>query len=117
MEPSQLDMALVDFLLAVRAEYLGAGGKPMTHWTRIQEMARGAAATAETAAEWCTQVAKDLQLGAPCRERSSATEDLVKMTEGSEVSDKVESEHAYLMALARLEAEGRKARKKEAHCG
>lgn len=116
MEPSPLDLALVDFLLAVRAEYLGAGGNAMTHWTRIQEMARGAAATAETAAEWCTQVAKDLHLGAPSRDRSSATEALVLAAEGPEISDKVESEHAYLMALARLEAEGRKARKEETHC-
>jgi len=111
-------MATVAVILAVRAQYLAAGASPLKHWDQIQDRVRAAAATSRDVATWTTSLARSLGLGAPDSNRSSATSRLARVVEEDATSDRwldlVEEEHAYLMALARLEAERRQEERKRA---
>lgn len=63
-------------------------------------------------------VAKELQLGAPSSSRSLKTDALYQATDGAGCSgawlDMIDAEHGLLIAMARLEAEERKAAREKA---
>ncbi|OFV80211.1 MAG: hypothetical protein A2Y78_04780 [Acidobacteria bacterium RBG_13_68_16] len=61
-------------------------------------------------AQWATALSRSLGLGAPGPERASATTSLADEIgdDAGRWLDLVEEEHAYLMALAREQAEGRR---------
>lgn len=101
----------VSVLLAVRNEYLNAGANPLKHWDQIQDRLRAAARTSADVPGWITALSRSLNLTAPSRARCSATEALQSEASGcaSEWLDLVEAEHGYLMAMAMLEADKKRA--------
>lgn len=101
----------VNVLLAVRSEYLNAGANPLKHWDQIQDRLRTAARTSVDAPGWITALSRSLGLSAPSRARCLATDLLCGETAdcASDWLDMVESEHGYLMALAMLEADKKRA--------
>lgn len=105
----------VAVLLDARAAYLAAGASPLKHWDQLADRMRAAARTSTTVAEWATSLRRGLQLGAG---NSSSSKALVELADevqalGAEHAwlDMLEREHAFLIALARLEAEDRKERR------
>lgn len=108
--------AMVALLLALRWEYLGTGANPLRHWDQLQDRMRAAARMACDVPTWVTAVSRGLQLGAPSPERAVATDRVAQLV-GDRASawlDAIESEHGYLMALARLRVQERSAEAKAA---
>ena len=113
-----LKQLLVEWILALRAEYLAAGANAVTHWEHLQTRPLAAARTCGTLDEWITLTRRKLQLGAPSRDSSRCSVALI-----SEVQDQgwrdvdvlrlVERRIALLIAESRAEAEERKARRTE----
>lgn len=104
----------VEVLLDLRAAYLAtAGANPLKHWDQLQDRMRAAARTCASPEEWVTKMARDLQLSAPSLTSSRSLLALVgEVSERHcrrEWLDLVEREHGYLLALARLAAEQRRA--------
>lgn len=109
---------LVEWLLALRAEYLSHGANAITHWEHLQSRPLAAARTCGTLDEWITTTRRKLQLPAPSKDSSRCSVALI-----SEVQDQgwrdtdvlrlVERRIALLIAEARAEAEERKARRTE----
>lgn len=115
----ELRLRVVTLLAALRAEYLAAGASPLRHWDQLQDRVRVAARTSETVAQWITTLARMLGLGAPSKERSSATRTLVdavgeERRDQAAFLDQLEEEVGLLMALTQEEAERRKAVRAEA---
>lgn len=109
----------VQVLLGLRAEYLQtASANPLKHWDQLQDRLRIAARTSTSSAEWVTAMTRSLGLGAPSSARSLATDRLYHATDGHGLStawlDLLEEEYGLLMAMTRLEAEERKARRDQA---
>lgn len=108
--------ALVNLLLALRSEYLAAGANPLKHWDQLHERLRAAVVAAVSIPALVTALASSLKLQAPGSWRSSATvalADLATVAGIDEVLAVIEEEHAYLIALARVEAEERRERRQE----
>lgn len=101
---------LVTVLLEVRAAYLDAGGKVLTHWDQIQDRLRGAARTSESVEQWYTALARSLQLSTLTRAGSSSVVELVEAVgmDRDAFLRMIEEEHGYLIALARVTLERRK---------
>ena len=107
--------ATVQWMLAARAEYLKNGASALKHWDQIQDRMRAAARMSVDVSTWCTSVARGLQLGAPSDARAKATLALKTAVSDPMVwLELVEEEHGYLMALARMQAEERKEKRKAA---
>lgn len=109
----------VDVLLALRASYLKAGANALKHWTQIEDRVRAATRQTATVPEWVSAVKRGLQVSETSSSLSRAATELVdelELVKASHVQwlDMVEREVGYLMALARLEAEDRKSRRKTA---
>lgn len=109
----QLRYRTVQVILGVRAQYLAGGGKALKHWDQISDRMRAAARSSGSAAEWVTALCRSLQVGAPDSSTSSATCELVNLLNEAGATrgwlDLIESEHGYLIAMARLESERRRA--------
>lgn len=109
----------VEVLLDLRAAYLATPGcSPLKHWDQLQDRMRAAARTCASPEEWTTKMARDLQLASPSLGSSRSLLALVhEVTERGcrrEWLDLIEREHGYLMALARLSAEQRRAAREAA---
>lgn len=109
----------VEVLLDLRAAYLAtAGANPLKHWDQLQDRMRAAARTCASPEEWATKMARDLQLAAPNLSSSRSLLALVhEVTErrcARPWLDLIEREHGYLLAMARLSAEQRKAAREAA---
>lgn len=107
---------LVEWLLALRGEYLASGANAVTHWEHLQTRPLAAARTCGTIDEWITTTRRKLQLTAPSNDSSRCSVALV--TESREQGWKdtellrfVERRIALIIAEARTEAEERKARR------
>lgn len=108
-----LASATVAVLLEMRQAYLAGGGNALKHWAQIQDRLRAACRTSETVEQWLTTMQRGLQLPAASSSLSSAAVALAKSvgTDAAAWLDMVESEHGYIIALARLESEERKKRR------
>jgi hypothetical protein len=105
----------VTVVLELRRQHLQqAHCNPMKHWQQIHDRLRMAARTSTSVAEWSTKMQRSLSIGVPSSSLSSA---MVQLSDEVECIpqpawlDLLEQEHAYVMALARLEAEDRKAQR------
>ncbi len=109
-ERERIEQATIDWILAARAEYLAGGAKVLSHWDALHTRLRAGASTSCDVATWCTSVARGLRLEAPSMVRARATQDLARAV-GDHAStwlQMLETEHGYLMAMARLQAEKRR---------
>lgn len=102
--------ATVRVLLALRDAYLATGANPITHWTQIHDRMRAAARTTTSAAEWATKLQRDLRITEIPPRVATA---LVELARAVGENDRgflrlISDEHAYLVALARHEADSRK---------
>ena len=104
----------VNVVLELRRQYLAGGGNSLKHWQQIHDRLRMAARTSGSVAEWLTRMQRALQIGVPSNSLSLAVAELsdeVECIPQPAWLDLLEREHAYVMALARLEAEDRKAQR------
>lgn len=104
----------VNVMLELRSAYLAAGGSPLKHWSQLHDRLRMAARTSSGVPEWITKMTRSLQIGVPSSSLSSAVDALcheVECIPQPAWLDLIEREHAYVMALTRLEAEDRKAQR------
>lgn len=103
----------MEVLLDLRASYLGTSqANALKNWDLLQDRMRAAARTSSSPEEWATAICRGLQLPAL---NNSASRDLTNLVQKvAELDargawlDLIEAEHGYLIALARLTAEGRK---------
>lgn len=114
--PQVIKALVVEWLLALRGEYLASGANAVTHWEHLQTRPLAAARTCGTLDEWITTTRRKLQLTAPSKDSSRCSVALV--TEAREqgwrdtdVLRLVERRIALIVAEARAEAEERKARR------
>lgn len=102
----------VEVILSLRAAYLQTPGcQPLRHWQQLHDRMRMSARTCESVAEWITRMQRSLGIATPGPALSRAIVQLSDETEvipDPEWLDLIDKEHAYIMALARLEAEDRK---------
>lgn len=111
-----LKRLLVEWLLALRAEYLASGANAVTHWEHLQTRPLAAARTCGTIDEWITTTRRKLQLTAPSKDSSRCSVALCSEVKDqgwrdTEVLRLVERRIALIVAEARAEAEERKARR------
>lgn len=114
-----LETLTVEWVLALRAEYLASPGcNVLKHWDQMQDRMRAAARTTGSADEWVTSVRRGLRLSAPSRDSARCSDALVSEARdhasAREFLELIESRHAYLMARARVAAEERKERREAA---
>lgn len=111
-DKERLEKLTTDLILELRRAYLAAGASPLKHWDQLQARVRMAARTSSSLAEWVTSVSRSLNLSSPANSLSLATKTLglaiAETCYPEEWLALVESEHTYLMACARLEAQRRK---------
>lgn len=106
----------VNVVLEMRRQYLANGGNSLKHWQQIHDRMRMSARTSASVAEWLTKMQRALQLSVPSSSLSSA---IAQLSDEAECIpqpawlDLLEREHAYIMAMARLEAEDRKAQREK----
>lgn len=103
--------ATVAVILELRAAYLANGANALKHWQQLQDRVRMAARTSASVPDWITTMVRSLQLPGPTSSLSSAILALseeVACIPDPEFLDLVESEYAYLFALARAEADDRR---------
>lgn len=110
----------VELVLAVRAEYLRSGhGNVLKHWEQLETRLRAAAATCSSPEELGTRYARSLQLVALSKGASQVLSELADYVRehGCAIDwlQLIESESAYLMALARLQSEARKEQREAAN--
>lgn len=110
-----LDMT-VRVVLELRKLYLSkSDANTLKHWQMIHDRMRMSARTTSSVAEWMTQMQVKLQLPTPSSSLSSEAAALVHevqcLERPSAWLDLIEREHSYIMALARGEAEDRKAQR------
>jgi len=113
---STLLHAMVQLVLALRAEYLRSGANALKHWDQIQARLLVAAKTSTSAGDFVTRIAERLQLEAPSKTRSGATVGLRIATEELrpvEWLEWVEDNVALIMASATLEADRRREAREE----
>lgn len=106
----------VKVVLELRALYLSkSDANTLKHWQMIHDRLRMAARTTSSVPEWVTQMQVKLQLPTPGSSLSSEAAKLAHEVECLERPsawlDLLEREHSYIMALARGEAEDRKAQR------
>lgn len=104
---------LMEWLLALRREYLATGANAITHWDQLQTRMIAASRTTGTVAGWVSKVRYSLRLGAPSRDSSQCSTALERETQEERVKDAdvlrlVERRAPMLVALARVTAEERK---------
>lgn len=106
----------VQLVLEVRAEYLAAHPKSqLTHWDQIKDRMLASARTSGSVSEWVTSLCRRLSLPASGKRLSSAIRDLSTVEpHDSDFLAWIESEYALVLALARGEAEQRRAARDEA---
>lgn len=103
--------ALVDLVLAARAEYLAGGGKPLKHWDQLQSRLLVAARSSRDLRDFATRFGSGLRLGAPSTKRARATETLHGLVGDSQAwLREVPREIAFILAAARLRAEAQRER-------
>lgn len=102
----------VRVVLAIRAQYLANGANALKHWQQIHDRLRISTATAGSVEEWVTLMCSGLRLPTPSKDLSSAMVELATEescnANATQWLELMEREHAYVMALARAEAEDRK---------
>lgn len=107
----------VGLLLEIRAEYLANGASPLKHWDQLQERFRAASMSSATCEEWVTSLVRWCRLGAPSKSRSLATIQLDEAVRGQRIAgqwlDMMERDYGLIFAMARSEAEERKARREQ----
>ena len=107
----------VQVLLELRAAYLLLPScQPLKHWQQIHDRMRMSARTCCSVAEWITRMHRSLGIGTLNKSLSLAIVELsdeVECIPDPEWLDLLDQEHAYIMALARLEAEDRKEKKRD----
>ena len=113
-----LDLTVL-VVLELRKLYLSkSDANALKHWQMIHDRMRMAARTTSNVAEWVTQMQMKLQLPTPGSSLSSEVAKLAHEVECLERPaawlDLIECEHSYIMALARGEAEDRKAQREAA---
>lgn len=108
----------VAVVLGMRAEFLSAGANPLKHWDQILDRMRAATRMSTSVQEWTTAVARGLQLGSGSSLRNT---DQIKLAETVEANggarfwlDMLEREYGYIIALARVAADGKRLRKQDA---
>lgn len=106
----KLRKATVRVLLGIRSAYLAAGANPLKHWDQLADRLRAAARTSGSVPEWYATMTRTLAIGGSLSSGSSA--DVVELqrvvteeASAEEWLDLLEREHAFIMAMARLEAE------------
>lgn len=111
--------ALVDLIMELRREYLASPGcSVLKHWDQIQERLRAAARVSAGPEDLVTRLRSGLNLAAPSSRFSKAFRLLVAAV-GPERRDRgamlalIDREHSYILALARAEAERRRADRDE----
>lgn len=107
---------VVEWLLALRAEYLTAGANAMTHWEHLQTRPQAAARTQGTLAEWIDATRRGLRLGAPTRDSSTCSLALLREARDQGWADAtalgwIERRMSLVIARARERADERKARR------
>lgn len=108
----------VQVLLEIRLAYLRSpGGSPLKAWDQIQDRLRMAARTAAGPEEWLTSLSKSLQLGPPSLRCSKWMRELIDAVPTRAAADEwlrmLEEQHAYIIALARLAVDERRAVQEE----
>jgi len=101
----------VAVVLELRRQYLATGANALKHWQQIHDRLRISVRTTTSVAEWATRMQAGLKLGVPSSSLSSAIlllEDEAACIPQPAWLDLIEREHAYVMAVARKEAEDRK---------
>ena len=103
----------VELVLAVRIEYLRSGqANVLKHWEQLESRLRAAAATCSNPEELATRFVRGLQLVGLSKESSRVLSELADYVreQGCAIDwlELIDSESAYLMALARLQSEQRK---------
>lgn len=109
----------VEMILDVRAAYLRTSQvNVLKHWEMIQDRIRLASRTASSAEEWCTTLARSLQIGAPSPRYSETmmalTHEVREQRAASAWLDLVGNEWGFLMAMARQISERRSDERKAA---
>lgn len=101
---------VVDLLMEVRSEYLGAGANALKHWSQIHDRALLATRTSARMGEWVTTLRRRLNLGSPSSSSSSAAVALCAEVDAddAEAIDLIEDTLGLIMARCRMEAERRK---------
>lgn len=102
----------VDVVLAYRAQYLESWANVLEHWNQIASRMQMATRTSSGPEEWCSKFARGLKITTPSRDASRA---MVRLAEKVAAygrgpwGARVQTEHAFILARARVEAEERKA--------
>lgn len=108
----ELRQATVRLVLDVRREYLMCGASPLKAWDQIGDRMRAATRQSTGPEEWATRLCRSLQLGQPSSSTSHSMAALSVLLPDRRARgdwlDLIEREHAYVIALARLEAERRR---------
>lgn len=117
-QAERLRVKTVEVMLDLRAAYLAGGANALKHWTQIEDRMRAATRTSSTPAEWASAMKRGLQLSGTSSSLSRSVVLLSEEVASAKVKpsvwlDLVERESGYLIALARMEAEDRKARREE----
>lgn len=106
---------LVELMMEIRGEYLGAGANALKHWDQLHDRAMLAARTSERMSEWVSTLRRRLNLGSPSNSASRACLALCDEVDvdDSEALSMIEDELPYIMARCRVEADRRRAAKME----
>lgn len=104
--PAQLETKIVEYVLAVRSEYLSTvnGRPPPSYWQTLQSRIQAAALQTDTASEWAASVQRGMQIPGLDNSHSRVLIELVQFCDEHELHqallDKCERDHAILIALA-----------------
>lgn len=111
---TMLESLIVEYLLAVRSEYLRTvHGRPSpSYWQTLQSRVRAAALQCDTASEWATSVQRGMQVPGLDSRHSRVLVELVHFCDEHAQHDallnKCERDHAILIALAMQIVDGAK---------
>ena len=103
---TKLENHLVEYLLAVRSEYLRTvnGRPPPSYWQTLQARVQAAALQTDTASEWAAAVQRGMQIPGLDSAHSRVLVELVHFCDENiqhnALLDKCERDHAILIALA-----------------
>lgn len=113
---TDLTDVVVRWVLAARAEFLAQGANSLSHWEQIETRMRAAAKMTTTAPEWMTRTLRGLRIVGQSRSLSLATVALAAAVgdRPGVLLDLIDRDSAYILALARSEAERRKRARVEA---
>lgn len=119
MDLESVRNALVNLVMELRREYLASPGcSVLRHWDQIQERLRAAARVSAGPEDLVTRLRSGLSLPAPSSRFSRSFRQLVEIVgpgkrERSALLAMIDREHSYILALARAEAERRRADRDE----